>query len=124
MVSRLNLLAGLLCLGGVAVLGILYGQASITGGLGQTVFAGGLALAGCLFLLAATERTTALAGRRVDLQDCSGLGDIAVGVAVFGGFATAPAGVEGVAYIVLVGIGGLSAVLFGLVGLAEKYDAL
>ncbi|WP_135303031.1 hypothetical protein [Haloarcula amylovorans] len=124
MVNRTNLLAGLCCLGAVAGLAVFFGPASLTDGLGATVFAGFLTFAGLLFLVAATEHTLSVGGRRLDLHDCSGLGDIAVGCAIFGGLSGGPSGVAGVVYTALVVLGGLSAVLFGVVGLAEKYGRL
>ncbi|MBX0294343.1 hypothetical protein [Haloarcula nitratireducens] len=122
MANRTNLLAGVCCLAGVVGLAVLFGPASLTAGLGAATFAGFLAAAGFLFFAAATGQTTAVGGREFDLHDCSGLGDIAVGCAIFGGLTGGPGGLAGVAYTALVGLGGLSAVLFGVVGLAEKYD--
>ncbi|MBV0922779.1 hypothetical protein KTS45_01065 [Halomicroarcula limicola] len=124
MANRTNLLAGLCCLAGVAGLAVVFGPASLTAGLGAAVFAGSLALAGSLFLLASTERTLSVGGRHLDLHDCSGLGDIVVGIAIFGGLTGGPSGLAGVVYAALVVLGGLSAVLFGVVGLAEKYGRL
>ncbi|MBX0323466.1 hypothetical protein EGH21_10540 [Halomicroarcula sp. F13] len=122
--NRLNLLAGVCCFAGVALLAGLFGPAALTGGVGTTAFVGFLALAGCLFLVAATERLLRVGGRAVELHDCSGLGDVAVGLAIFGGLWRTPAGVEGTLYTALVVLGGLSAVLFGVVGLAEKHGRL
>lgn len=119
--TDLNLIAGALCLAGVGLLATLFGPAALTGTPGATVFSGSLAVAGVLFLLAATNRTVDLAGRTVDLHDCSGLGDVAVGLAVFGGAVSPPSGVLGAVYLLLVALGGTSAALFGVVGLAEKY---
>jgi hypothetical protein len=123
-VNRLNLTAGVLCLLGVTSVALLSGVESVWASDGALLFAGGLVLAGLLFLLAATGRTAAVAGRRVDLHDCSGLGDVAVGLAIFAGLASTPPGVDGSVYTLLVVLGGTSAVLFGVVGLAEKYDRL
>lgn len=44
-VNRLNLLAGVLCLAGVALLAALFGSPALTSGVGSTTFAAFLALA-------------------------------------------------------------------------------
>lgn len=121
MVSLLNAAAGVGCLAGVAALAVLFGPASLVAGVGTAVLAGFLTVAGLLFLLAATERTVTVAGTAVDLHDCSGLGDVAVGVATLGGLASIPAGSDGALYTAVVVAGGLSAIGFGVFGLAEKY---
>ncbi|MFC7020766.1 MULTISPECIES: hypothetical protein [Haloarcula] len=122
--SRLDLVAGLLCLGGVAVAGALAGPGTLAATPGRAVFAGGLGLAGCLFLVASTERAVRVGSRRVERYAVSALGDAAVGVAILGGLARVPPGASGLAYTLLVVLGGASAVLFGVVGLAEKSGRL
>ncbi|MFC6973531.1 hypothetical protein ACFQL1_00810 [Halomicroarcula sp. GCM10025709] len=119
--SRLNVLAGALCLGGVAVLAAVFGPSALRAGPGPALFSGSLGLAGLLFCLAATGQTV---GGRLDLHDCSGLGDMAVGVAILAGLTAVPTGVAGFGYAILVVAGGLSAVAFGVVGLAEKYGVV
>ncbi|WP_276271878.1 hypothetical protein [Haloarcula litorea] len=122
--NRPNLLAGVLCLGGVGLLAAAFGPGVLTAGVGSAAFAALLGLAGVLFLAAATGGTVDVGGRTVDVHDCSGLGDVTVGLALLGGLASPPAGVEGVVYAALVVTGATSAVLFGVVGLAEKYGWL
>lgn len=120
--SRLNVLAGLLCFAGVGALTALFGADALVSTPGRVAFSGGLTGAGLLFTLAATRARVAVAGQTVDLHDCSGLGDIAVGVAILGGVTAVPTGPLGVLYLALVVAGGLSAVAFGVVGLGEKYE--
>jgi len=123
-VNTLNAAAGVGCLAGVSVLALVFGPGALTAGPGPTVFAGGLSLAGGLFLLAATEFETRVGPLALDLHDCSGLGDIAVGTAILGGLASIPGGVTGVVYVTLVVLGGAAAAGFGVVGLAEKHGYL
>ncbi|MFC7077801.1 hypothetical protein [Haloarcula halophila] len=122
--SRSNVLAGLLCFVGVAMLVVVFGPEAISSTPGRTAFTGAIALAGLLFSLAATRRRGRLAGRPIDLHDCSALGDVAIGLATLTGLAAVPGGVAGVLYAALVVAGSLSAVAFGVVGLAEKYGLL
>jgi len=122
MASLLNLAAGVDCLAGVALLAALFGPAALVAGVGNAVLAGFLTVAGVLFLLAATERTVTVADRAVDLHSCSGLGDVTVGLAILGGLASIPPGSDGLLYTAVVLCGGLSAIGFGVVGLAEKCD--
>jgi hypothetical protein len=120
--NRLNLLASALCFCGLGALAFVFGLDSLVATAGQAVFAGSLALAGVLFLLAASTATLDVAGRTADLYDCSPLGDIAVGGAIFAGLTAVPEGSLGPLYVALVATGGASAVAFGVLGLAEKYD--
>ncbi|MFC6862886.1 hypothetical protein ACFQGE_05355 [Halomicroarcula sp. GCM10025817] len=120
MVNQLDLLAGLLCLGGVAAAGALAGPGTLLATPGRAVFVGGLGIAGCLFLVASAERSLRVRDRRVTRYTLSALGDAAVGVAILGGLARVPPGASGLAYTLLVVLGGASAVLFGAIGLAEK----
>jgi hypothetical protein len=119
-VNRLDLLAGLLCLGGVAAAGALAGTDALVATVGRAVFVMGLSFAGLCFLAASTAGSLGVGNRRVNSHALSAIGDAAVGVGILGGFASVPSGTDGVVYVVLVAAGGASAVLFGVVGLAER----
>jgi hypothetical protein len=47
-----------------------------------------------------------------------------IGLAIFGGLASIPAGIDGALYVAVVVAGGLSAIGFGVVGLAEKHGVV